>query len=354
MMRQKGRAAAGLLMTPLMVMLSGCSMINHYLESWQSPAPVVSGNLQQDASAGVKSGQDYNQPARPVVNTEAAPVENSSSSISSYNTGGKDEIDTQFADQETSAVNIDVARRSWSAVDGIYTVKPGDSLLAIAEGFHVTLADLQKWNAISEPSLINIGQKIRVVVPDSGEQMPKISTKIASHKEPSVVAVKKAVPMTENRTPSKVTTGKAIKSEVVDVSTESTVDKQLLIPQGNNVNGIDWRWPLAIRGEFTAGSSSSPLNIAVAVNTAVYAAASGQVLYAGVGTGGYGKMVILSHDNGFLSAYGNLVSVDVKEGQTLKKGQLLGAVGKYNGVSALSFEIRQDGQLQNLNLFYRF
>lgn len=75
------------------------------------------------------------------------------------------------------------------------------------------------------------------------------------------------------------------------------------------------------------------------------AAAGGRVVYAGTGLRGYGKLVIVKHDNSFLSAYAHNQSLLVKEGQAVSKGQKIAELGDTDSDRPkLHFEIRRQGK----------
>jgi lipoprotein NlpD len=77
----------------------------------------------------------------------------------------------------------------------------------------------------------------------------------------------------------------------------------------------------------------------------VYAAASGSVVYAGSGLIGYGQLIILKHNDTYLSAYGYNASLLVKEGQSIKKGQQIATMGEGpERKPRLHFEIRRNGK----------
>ena len=124
------------------------------------------------------------------------------------------------------------------------------------------------------------------------------------------------------------------------------------LPMGKKINNIQWAWPLHQRGEFTANSLDKDHVITVTEGTEVLAAASGDVIYAGIATNGVGKMVIINHTNDYISAYSHLQTLSVKEADKLELGQPLGKIGKFNDQSELNFEIRQNGQIKEISQFY--
>ena len=104
----------------------------------------------------------------------------------------------------------------------------------------------------------------------------------------------------------------------------------------------------AAMGIQTSASVGAGLDLAAPKGTAIYNVAPGRVIYAGT-MNGYGKLVIISHENGISTRYGHCSQILVKNGQFVKEGQLIAKVGA-TGVATgnhLHFEVRKNGQTQN-------
>jgi murein DD-endopeptidase MepM/ murein hydrolase activator NlpD len=106
----------------------------------------------------------------------------------------------------------------------------------------------------------------------------------------------------------------------------------------------EFRWPARgriIEG-FKAGGNDG-INISVPAGTSVRAAENGVVVYSGDGLKGYGNLVLIKHPNGFVSAYANNGELDVKRGETVKRGQVIAKSGDTGNVNApqLHFELRK-------------
>jgi murein DD-endopeptidase MepM/ murein hydrolase activator NlpD len=106
----------------------------------------------------------------------------------------------------------------------------------------------------------------------------------------------------------------------------------------------EFRWPA--RGRIIEGFSSGGndgINIAVPEGTSVKAAESGVVAYAGSELKGYGNLVLIRHPNGYVTAYANNKELDVKRGDSVKRGQIIAKSGQSGNVSSpqLHFELRK-------------
>jgi lipoprotein NlpD len=114
----------------------------------------------------------------------------------------------------------------------------------------------------------------------------------------------------------------------------------------NGDDKIDWGWPAS--GKIIAGfneTSSKGVDLSGKPGDPVLAAASGRVVYAGTGLRGYGKLVIVKHDNSYLSAYAHNQNLLVKEGQAVSRGQKIAELGDTDSDRPkLHFEIRRQGK----------
>ena len=109
---------------------------------------------------------------------------------------------------------------------------------------------------------------------------------------------------------------------------------------------IAWIWPA--QGSMLAGfdeAKNKGLDIAGKAGDAVIASADGRVVYAGAGLRGYGNLIILKHNNTFLTAYAHNQTLLVKEDQSVKKGQKIAEMGNSDADRVkLHFEIRRQGK----------
>lgn len=202
---------------------------------------------------------------------------------------------------------------------GSYTVKPGDTLLRIALDHGISSRDLARWNGLDNPNLIEVGQVLRVVPPGNGEARPVTTPRIDSKPldaKPGVAAP--AGPVAVAPAPSTA-------------------------PAEPDLN---WGWPA--NGGLVAAfdeQRNKGLGIAGKAGDPVLAAADGRVMYAGSGLRGYGNMVIIKHNDTYLSAYAHNQTLLVKEDQVVKKGQPIAEMGSSDTDQVkLHFEIRRKGK----------
>ncbi len=124
--------------------------------------------------------------------------------------------------------------------------------------------------------------------------------------------------------------------------------------QNRNENYLisSWSWPTHGRIVNAFSSNNKGINISGYVGNPIFATAAGKIVYSGHGLHGYGNLIIVKHNNQFLSAYAHNKTILVKEGDWVEKGQKIAEMGKIDSKHALlHFEIRRNGQPVN-PLFY--
>jgi lipoprotein NlpD len=203
------------------------------------------------------------------------------------------------------------------APSGFYRIRRGDTLSEIAERRRLSMSQLAAWNDLSAPYDIYSGNLLRIEPPD-GSTRRRMASRSAG--------------ASTTRRPGRV------------VQTTAR-------PPGAGANaassGIAWQWPLhgRVQQGFRSGDRTRQgIRIAADLGAPVGAAADGSVVYSGSGLKGYGNLIIVKHNNRYLSAYGFNRVLLVREGDKVKRGQRLAEVGQAaNGESLLHFEIRRDG-----------
>jgi lipoprotein NlpD len=204
---------------------------------------------------------------------------------------------------------------------GYYTVKPGDTLIRIGMDNGQSGRDIARWNKLENPNLIETGQVLRVIppAPEAPAAKPAAS--------PNAVAATPATP---------------VASAPVAASTTPAAPAAAVASE----EAISFQWPA--RGNVIAGfdeAKNKGLDIAGKAGDPVLAAADGRVVYAGAGLRGYGNLIILKHNNTFLTAYAHNQTLLVKEDQVIKRGQKIAEMGNSDADQVkLHFEIRRQGK----------
>jgi lipoprotein NlpD len=233
-----------------------------------------------------------------------------------------------------------------------HKVSKGDTLISIAWRYGMDYHQLASINNISAPYTIYVGQKVFL---DRGASSSAASNSVEVSPGVEVVAIgDDANAVTVVSETSDATAVKPVASLPAETSVSANSEKQSVnstletksIPVSST--GVQWIWPAS--GRITSSfSSSDPLRKGVDLDgkqgDPVVATRSGNVVYAGNGLAGYGELVILKHDEQFLSAYGNNSKLLVKEGESIKVGQKIAEIGSSGTDSnKLHFEIRKQGK----------
>ena len=204
---------------------------------------------------------------------------------------------------------------------GYYTVKPGDTLIRIGMDNGQSWRDIVRWNRLENPNLIETGQVLRVQPPV--QDAPVVARPIAPL----------AAPAPANAASAPVATASA-KSPAPAAAAEAAEE------------ALSFQWPT--RGNLIAGfdeAKNKGLDIAGKAGDPVLAAADGRVVYAGAGLRGYGNLIILKHNNTYLTAYAHNQTLLVKEDQVIKRGQKIAEMGNSDADQVkLHFEIRRQGK----------
>ena len=195
---------------------------------------------------------------------------------------------------------------------GYYTVKPGDTVMQISRNTNQNWRDIVKWNNLESANQIETGQVLRVAPPDS-TGVPAVKPPVVATPVAPVTPVAPTPPPPSPVAPD---------------------------------DDIAWMWPSS--GALISGfdeSKSKGLKIAGKQGDPVYASADGRVVYAGSGLRGYGNLVILKHNETYLTAYAHNQSLLVKEDQTVRKGQRIADMGSSDADRVmLHFEVRRNGK----------
>ncbi len=216
---------------------------------------------------------------------------------------------------------------------GYYSVRPGDTLIRIGLDYGQSYRDIARWNTLENPNLIEVGQVLRVVPPSSDNPLV-VSRPVASG---SVASAAPVLPASAAR-PASAPVAPAVAAAAAPAAVSPA-------PSAGEED-VAWIWPA--QGTLLAGfdeAKNKGLDISGKAGDAVIASADGRVVYAGAGLRGYGNLIILKHNNTFLTAYAHNQTLLVKEDQSVKKGQKIAEMGNSDADRVkLHFEIRRQGK----------
>lgn len=228
---------------------------------------------------------------------------------------------------------------------GYYSVKPGDTLIRVGLDSGQSWRDIARWNNLDNPNLLEVGQVLRVVAPGA---------------DASVTAARAIVPTRVEARPLEVTvvtSAAAASSSPVAVAapavaaantanTAAAAPATAAAPAVARDDEVLWSWPVAaaVAAPFDE-TRSKGLTFAGKAGDPVLAAGDGRVIYVGSGVRGYGNLVIVKHNNTYLTAYAHNQMLLVKEDQVVRRGQKIAEMGSSDAERVqLHFEIRKLGK----------
>jgi lipoprotein NlpD len=216
---------------------------------------------------------------------------------------------------------------------GTYVVRAGDTLFSIAWQHGVDQRELARWNGIKNPDLIQVGQRLRLSPPPTAGTQTKSGRSAA----PSPTHGGTAAGSSVGSTPS-ASGASASKSSAAKPAAE---------PPLPNLPPPQWAWPVDGQVVTRFGSQegiATGVGIGGHAGDPVRAAAAGRVVYAGGGLVGYGQLVIIKHNETYLTAYGYNSELLVMQGQDVARGQRIASMGLGpERQPRLHFEIRRNG-----------
>ena len=258
-----------------------------------------------------------------------------------------------------------------SAGPGGYVVKRGDTLYSIAQNHGVDPTILAEWNNIADPRAIYIGQQLFMAPPQlaeptlfSIEDTPPSSAHVVKPdavappgtRRPADAAMLKTEPQAVKLPYSDQAIAQMKRQAappVMPIKADPVLEKDAtnidpVPPSPQPVPGSDrleWIWPTLGKVAEQFSENTKGIDIAGRPGQAVTASAAGKVVYSGTGLRGYGKLIIIKHNDTYLSAYAHNSKLLVKEGQSVAKGQKIAEMGDTDSSTVkLHFEIRKNGK----------
>ncbi|MCZ8292147.1 MAG: peptidoglycan DD-metalloendopeptidase family protein [Hylemonella sp.] len=212
---------------------------------------------------------------------------------------------------------------------GYYTVKPGETLIRIGLETGQNWKDIAAWNNLAQPNQIEVGQVLRVTPP---------TTTVAAAESNGVV--------TRPISSSSIASSQVQPGQASSAAAKPGVAAAAAEPAAATESGLSWIWP--VPGPVLAGFDelkNKGLDLGGAAGEPVLAAAEGRVVYVGAGLRGYGNLIILKHNNTYLTAYAHNKTLLVKEDQAVRKGQKIAEMGNSDADRVkLHFEVRRQGK----------
>ena len=216
---------------------------------------------------------------------------------------------------------------------GYYVVKPGDTLIRIGLDHGQGAKDIARWSGLDNPNRIEVGQVLRVEPPVSAVIARPMAAASASP-----IAAQVARPASASPIAAPVARPASADKPVAAVAAAAA-------PSGEEE--VQWMWPAAgaLLSGFDEQKNNKGLDIAGVAGEPVLAAADGRVVYVGAAIRGYGNLIIVKHNNTFVSAYAHNQTLLVKDDQMVRKGQKIAEMGNSDADRVkLHFELRRKGK----------
>lgn len=295
--------------------------------------------------------------------------------------------------QQPAAASAPTTQASVLPRPGYHVVKKGETLYSIALEYGQDYHDVATWSGLDNPNVIEVGQELRVAPPESqvvtttpvvvtpsievtpvapAQSAPAVTPGIASSSLPANANGVKTEPKggripyspqawtdlqnsakpaeaasTPAVTPAGNMSAPVAKPPVPPAASSPVIPPAPAASEAKNGDdGMDWLWPASGKVIATFNDSTSKgIDLAGSLGDPVLATAPGKVIYVGSDLRGYGNLVIIKHNNLFLSAYAHNKEVLVKEGQAVQRGQKIATLGASDADRPkLHFEIRRQGK----------
>lgn len=222
---------------------------------------------------------------------------------------------------------------------GLYhRVGAGETGIGIAQAYGVDWGEIVTLNALTEPYILRIDQRLKLpnaARAQTPQQVDIAARAAAFNLDIDDIATGSQPALAENRAPA-----------AASAAPRGAVTTAIAPPAAFSGR---FRWPLDGRviakfGPLAPGKVNDGINIAVAAGTPIHAAADGVVAYAGDQIGVYGGLILIDHGGGWVSAYGHAQQLDVRRGQAVKAGAVIGRAGATGQVQSpqLHFQLRRN------------
>lgn len=222
-----------------------------------------------------------------------------------------------------------------------HVVERGETLYSIGWIYGYDYREIAAWNGIAPPYELKPGQVLRVAPPAGSDDAGAIPA--GEEDTRSEAAVKIALPSDDSKiAPVEERSGPVARTDAAKINLAS-------VAPALKAGRLEWQWPIEGGQIIQSFAEKIPgrqgIDIAGRRGTPVFAAASGRVVYAGGGLVRYGKLIIVKHNETYLSAYAHNDKLRVKEGSVVAAGQVIAEMGNTGTQQTkLHFEIRRNGK----------
>lgn len=265
----------------------------------------------------------------------------------------------------------------WGGSGSNVTVQKGDTLYSISRRYNVPIKDLININHLSSPYTLYVGQKIALPtkqyhVVQRGESLYSIArmhnvdvtslSKVNNLSTPYALHVGQKLLLPGSVSSASATTSKTASAPAPKTAVASSSAKQPQVyvpttPPAKN-RSAKFLWPvqgtvISGFGNLGKGRKNDGINIKAPLGTAVKAADAGTVAYAGSELKGFGNLILIKHNDGWITAYAHNDKMFVKKGQKVARGEKISTVGSTGSVTApqLHFEVRNGKKAVNPRLY---
>jgi lipoprotein NlpD len=242
------------------------------------------------------------------------------------------------------AVAAKPAPRPAEAQPEFYTVRKGDTLYSIALDHGLDYREVAQLNGITDPGVIRVGQQLRLRAAGSAVTTAPVKTAPGVQGRP-IGEAPPAVAGDNVKTQPKAV--RAPYSDQTYAQMSGAKPEPATAKPDEGDDGVNWGWPASgkVVSTFNDGANLKGIGIAGKLGQPVLASAPGRVIFSGTGIRGFGKLIVIKHNNTYLSVYGHNNELLVKEGQNVSKGQKIAEMGSTDTDQVkLHFEIRRFGK----------
>ena len=254
-----------------------------------------------------------------------------------------------------------------------HRVDVGETLYSIAWRYDLNVRELARANSLMAPYTINPGQKLSLVLTKRGSTLTSVSRHVVNvgdtlfsiaskyglsvgtlarinHLTPPYIIQPRQIITVDSRFPGPPGPNATRVSgrNVATSNSSGTLRSQSQLKEKSPVYSDNWQWKWPVEGQVVETFNSVKLQKGIKIkssnSTQVRAAAPGNVVYAGSGLRGYGRLIIIKHSDTLLSAYANNDKLLVSVGQSVKQTDVISNLGVDR---TMYFEIRKDGDPVN-------